>query len=249
MKAFKKSIVTATLLMCTGSISHLQAETHHEAKIAPGVYDLPLKIPKSLESRRKELSQDCLAAQKNIREFAERNGWEKLTESPLVEAVEIYATKEDFDKAVCELSPELIGKPIPTTFSAAVEKNVFYAVTPEVYHDNNPKEREEQAYVKLLTHELAHRLETRIVNGNEDKMGPIWFFEGFAVYVADQYRATLPTLSEAEVWAIVNAKERGSYPKYKAVFIHFLKDVTIQEYVTHAGNDDFIAWLQQKTGH
>jgi hypothetical protein len=57
----------------------------------------------------------------------------------------------------------------------------------------------------------------------------------------------LSKLTDAEVWAIVYAKERGSYPKYKEVFIHFLKGVTLQEYVKQAGRDNFTQWLHEKS--
>ena len=76
-------------------------------------------------------------------------------------------------------------------------------------------------------------------------MGPIWFFEGFAVYVADQYVGSTPNLSESEIWQVVDATKRGSYPKYKAVFIHFLKGTTLSEYMKQAGEPDFTKWLHK----
>jgi hypothetical protein len=68
-----------------------------------------------------------------------------------------------------------------------------------------------------MIHEMAHRLHARIV-GDEQKMGPIWFWEGFAVYAADQYLSNTPDLTETELWSIIDAKERGSYRNYRAVF-------------------------------
>ena len=215
-------------------------------KLAPGVYDVPLKLSQSLEPRREEFRQYLITAQKNLRKFAEKHGWESLTDTPLIGQAEIYDTKVDFDQRAMSLSPEMQGKPIPKTFSAAIEKDVLFAVTPDVYDSNLPQGQEPQAYTKLITHELAHRLEVRIVNGDEDKMGPIWFFEGFAIYAADQYVSNMPKLTEPEIWAIVDSKDRGSYPKYKAVFIHFLKDLPLRDYVKHASEENFNKWLRAR---
>jgi len=242
-------VLAALFFACVGMTTASLADAHDQkpTKLAPGVYHVPLILPESLEPRRAELEQNFIAAQKNLRKFAKKYGWESLTETPLVDQVEIYDTKDSFDQRAVSLSPDLRGKPIPITFSAAVEKNILFAVTPEVFDTNCSKEREPQGYIKLLTHELAHRLHSRIVKGDEDKMGPIWFFEGFAVYAADQYSSE-PQLTAPEIWAIVDAKDRGSYPKYKAVFIHFLQGLTLQNYVRQASEENFSTWLRARAG-
>jgi len=215
-------------------------------ELAPGVYDVPIVLPPSLEPRREEFRQDFIAAQKRLREFATKNGWEHLTDAPFVKQAEIYDTKAGYDGRVYALSPNLQGKPIPKTFSAGIEDDVFFAVSPEICDENFPEGKEPDSYIKLITHELAHRLHVRILNGNEDKMGPIWFFEGFAVYAADQYVAHPPDLTEADIWSIVDAKDRGSYRKYKVVFSHFLKGLTLPEYVKQASEPNFTAWLRSR---
>ena len=55
------------------------------------------------------------------------------------------------------------------------------------------------------------------------------------------------TLSDKEIWEIVNAKQRGSYLKYNVVFKHFLKDkgCSLAEYVKRAGDEDFLSWLRK----
>lgn len=138
------------------------------------------------------------------------------------------------------------GKPIPKTFCAGIEKDIFFSVTPEIADANFPEGKEADGFIRLITHELAHRLHVRIVKGEEEKMGPIWFFEGFAVYAADQYKGNIPQLNEAEIWAIVDAKERGSDRKYKFVFEHFLKDDPLPDYMKQAGDPIFAALLRKR---
>jgi hypothetical protein len=41
-------------------------------------------------------------------------------------------------------------------------------------------------------------------------MGPLWFYEGFEVYGADQYVGAAPKLANAEIWKIAGAQERVS---------------------------------------
>ena len=90
---------------------------------------------------------------------------------------------------------------------------------------------------------MAHRLHIRILEGDEDAMGPIWFYEGFAIYAAGQFETF--SLDSTEIWKIVRSTERESYRKYGAVFRYFLKMVSIRELIEHAGKDDFQEWLQQ----
>jgi hypothetical protein len=81
-------------------------------------------------------------------------------------------------------------------------------------------------------------------------VGPIWFYEGFAVFAADQYVANEPQPTNSEIWSIVEAKKRGSYQKYKTLFKHFLRHTTLQEYLEKAGSPSFLDWLKtlDKTG-
>jgi len=117
------------------------------------------------------------------------------------------------------------------------------SVSPTLYSRIYPEGIENKSFEKLITHEMAHRLHVRILNGNESAMGPLWFFEGFAIYAADQFGNY--TLEPAEIWQIVRNTKRGSYKKYGAVFRYFLKRISIHELIEHAGQEDFLKWLRQ----
>ncbi len=70
------------------------------------------------------------------------------------------------------------------------------------YAEIYPEGIEDKSFEKLLTHEMAHRLHIRILDGNEEAMGPIWFFEGFAIYIADQLIKPEINLSKKEMYEI-----------------------------------------------
>jgi hypothetical protein len=217
-------------------------------ELLPGVYDVPIVLSQSLEGRREEFRQDMIKAQARLRVFANRNGWQKLTDAPFIKQVEIYDTKDGWDNRMRQFYATDAPAEIPKTFSAAIEKEVFFSVSPEVYFANYPDGRlEPDAFIKLMTHELAHRLHVRICKGDEERMGPIWFFEGFAIYAADQLNLNKPKLTEADIWSIVDAKERGSYKKYNVVFRHFLRGMSLPEYVEKAGEQHFTEWLKTRT--
>ena len=57
---------------------------------------------------------------------------------------------------------------IPATYVAGFEKDFFFAVSPEIYATNVAKFVEPDFYEKLITHEMAHKLHVRLVNGNEE---------------------------------------------------------------------------------
>lgn len=214
-------------------------------RVSPGVFSVPLHLPPSLEPRRAEFEEQLLEAQRQLRKFAEDNYWERLTDSPLIKSAEIYDKKEDYDNHLYELEPELKGKAIPKTFTAGIERDVFFAVSPEICNEVFPEGIEKDSYKKLILHELAHRLHVRVVHGREEKMGPVWFYEGFAVNAADQYAAVAPELTDKEIWEVVKDSKRGSYLKYRTVIKHFLKKHSLQELVEHAGDKDFLEWLKK----
>lgn len=119
------------------------------------------------------------------------------------------------------------------------------SVSPELYKQIYPEGIEEKSFEKLITHEMAHALHVRILNGNEDAMGPVWFFEGFAIYAAGQFENSQLKLTRDEIWKIVENPKRGSYKKYSVVFRYFLKKASIQELIKTAGTKDLLDWLRQ----
>lgn len=213
--------------------------------IEQGVYKIPLVLPKSLESQRHELEQTLLAAQRRLRSFAIQYGWRNLIKESFADRAEIYDDKNKFDQRFLKLHGENLSTKLPKAVSAALEKRVFISVSPELYSQNYPEGIEDKFFEKLITHEMAHRLHIRILNGNENAMGPIWFFEGFAIYAAGQFENYNPKMEPSEIWEIVRNTNRGSYKKYAIVFRYFLEKTSIQELIAHARHEDFFKWLAE----
>ncbi len=211
--------------------------------IEEGIYKIPLVLSESLEPQRKELEQVLVAAQRRLRKFAIRNGWSEFVKESFTERAEIYDSQNKFIKAVIRITGIDPSTQFPKEFSACLEQKIFMSVSPEVYSQIYPEGVEDRFFEKLVTHEMVHRLHIRILNGNEEAMGPIWFFEGFAIYAAGQLANY--TIDPIEIWWILENSERTDYTKYGAIFRYFLKRFPIQKLIEHAGDKDFLRWLQQ----
>jgi len=214
--------------------------------IQPGIFDVPVIVDDPQDSRREEYRRIFWNAERSLYNFAHAQGWDQYMDKPFVKQVEIYDSKANFDKRLRELSG-YDKTPIPKTFSAGIEKDIFFSVAPEIYAANYEDGRVVGAYEKLMVHELAHRLHVRLLDGNEERMGPMWFWEGFATHVADQFPNNKEP-SPAEVQQVLKAKERGSYRKYNAVFDYYMKqkNVSLADFIKHAGEPDFNEWLHAK---
>ncbi|MCK4453295.1 hypothetical protein KAU59_02960 [candidate division WOR-3 bacterium] len=201
-------------------------------------------MPALLEPQRNEFERTLTAAQKRLKDFAGKNGWEAFIKESFVDRAEIFDNKNNFDQAFLKLHGEDPSTKLPKTVSAALEKKIFIAVSPKLYRQNYPEGIEEKSFEKLITHEMAHRLHIRILNGDEHAMGPIWFFEGFAIYAAGQFEKSQAKLNSTEIWEIIKEQERGSYKNYSFVFRYFLTRVSINDLVERAGKKDFLDWLR-----
>jgi len=231
------------IIILSGNICNASEKGEKTHMIEKGVYIAPVIISKSLESRREEFEETLIASQIRIREFAKTYGWENLTEESFFDRVEIYDSKEVFDRRVKEITETDPSVQLPRTYSAVLEKRILVAVSPEIFRENYPQGIEDKFYEKIMAHEIAHRLHIRILNGNEEAMGPVWFFEGFAIYAANQFEHSSLVLSDEEIGEIIRSEERGSYEKYAFVFRYFVKKRPVKEMVEEAGKKDFIQFL------
>lgn len=208
--------------------------------------ELPVKliIPVSLEPRRAELESAVRAAVARILVFAQAHGWERHCAEPFFDSVRIFDDKAAFDAFLIAATGADQGTKLPAEFCAALENRVLTAVSPPMYDAVYPDGREPGSYAKLLAHEIAHRLHIRILGGDEEAMGPVWFYEGFAIHAADQMNDPRYALADDELWRIVTEPKRGSYKKYGAVIRRFLQKTSIKEMVARAGKDGFAEWLK-----
>jgi hypothetical protein len=207
--------------------------------VEEGIYRVPLILSPSLKPRRRQFEQTLLAAQRRIVRFADKHGWKDLTKQSFFDRARIFDANADFDEALAGVAGLPLSTVFPKTYSAALESRVLMAVSPELYAENYPEGVEKDSFEKLLAHEIAHRLHIRILKGNEDAMGPTWFYEGFATYAADQFEELTHDLKTSEIHEVLASEDRGGYRKYASVFRFFAEKAPIKELIEQASQKDF----------
>jgi hypothetical protein len=205
-----------------------------------------LLLTKTLEPRRAEFEGYIVKAMENVRAFAAKYGWSSLVHESFFDKVMIFDVKNEFDRTLLELCKMDPGMILPESYCGALEERNLIAVSPEYYAKVYPQGIEPDSYIKLLTHEICHRLHVRILNGDEEAMGPVWFFEGFAIFAADQFTQSKLKLTKEEIWNIVEEPRRGSYEKYSHVFKYFVNKIPLKELVANAKREDLADWLKSR---
>lgn len=200
---------------------------------------IPLILSDSLENRRAEFQTYVDNAQKNIQLFSKKYAWEQLAEEDFMDSVMIFDNKNRYNIELLKLAGADTSIQLPDTYCAALERRTLVSISPEYYAKVYSEGIEEKSFEKLLTHEIAHSLHIRILNGDEDAMGPVWFYEGFAMYVANQFSQSEIEISSEEMQNIMNDPERGSYMNYNYIFRHFAKELPLQELILKAKNESF----------
>lgn len=198
-----------------------------------------LILPGSLENRRAEFRSCINSSIQNIKIFADKYGWIDFTEEEFMDRVMIFDNKSEFNSALLKLANADKSIKLPDTYCAALEKRTLAAVTPEFYSKVYPEGKELNSYEKLLTHELAHQLHVRVLYGDESSMGPVWFYEGFAIFAADQFSDSEIMLTKEEMVRIMLSEDRKSYIKYNYIFRYFTKRIPLKELIQKAKDDNF----------
>ncbi len=209
-----------------------------------GVWELPLALSPSLEGRREYFEEMLLAAQRRIRDFSRRHKWQRQTATPLALRAAIYEDKAKFDLALIRLLGATATKRIPRTQASALARGTLVLAAPEVYKDLAEAGIETDSYEKLMAHELAHGLHSRLLDGNDELVGPEWFREGFAVHAAGQYELLQIEPAYEEIYRIVNGNS-ASPQAYGAAFRHFARRVPLQDLIKRAYLPTFKGWLLQ----
>jgi hypothetical protein len=132
---------------------------------------------------------------------------------------------------------------------AALENRILMAVCPNEFLRLSPEYAKwNDSWQRLLAHEITHRFHVNLLHGNEDAMGPSWFYEGFAVFGAGQnldeglmYNSALEALSS------VHEKGPLAYRRYVAAVRFFMQTKPLDKLIEHAGKPDFEDWLKAST--
>lgn len=180
--------------------------------------------------------------------FARAHGWTEEAEVSLFDRVEIFSTQQALFQRILQIHNLPKTTPIPTkTLVAALEGRVLLAVTPTTYEAIAPEyAAQPRSWTRLMAHELIHRLHVEILSGNEEAMGPQWFYEGLAVIGAGQRldAGLAYTSPEEALTAVADKAAPRLYRRYAAALRYFMTEAPLPELVTRAGAPDFEAWLQ-----
>lgn len=240
MRIFFLGLILSAVAACTPKSQHDLAQARK----------VPLILAPSLEPNRAQLQQSVDSATEIVRAFAEKNGWGAHTRDEFMDSVMILDDKLMFNKTLLKLLQEDTTTALPETYCAALEKRILITMSPVFYARVYPEGEEAHSFSMLLAHEMAHRLHIRILGGNEDAMGPIWFFEGFAIYAAGQLTHIDMSLTNEELIEIIQDPDRGSYVNYSVLFQRLAGLVPVSELVQRAGqpgfNDEMILVLRGK---
>lgn len=208
-------------------------------EIETGVYEIPLIVSDSLTSKKDYINQCIIQAQRNIVDFSKEYGYEAYVCPSFMKKAEIFATQDDFKKVISGYLDLPKGFILPATVSAVLEEEIFMSISPSLYKDIYPIEGEkEKGYERLVTHEIAHRLHVRILHGDEEAMGPSWFYEGFATFVAKQFLDF--DCDKNTMWDIIENNKQVPYKYYAAIFRYLSKKVNLHELVMSTSKDTFI---------
>lgn len=185
-----------------------------------------------------EFEKQIQTSVSNILIFSKQNGVNlEIGPEFLSEAI-LYGSKSSFDDFMKSQPDWPKNSDVPPSYVGVGENKKLHVVSWAVYKDIFPQATVGD-YEKLITHELVHLYHIAYLKGLENKMGPIWFYEGFACLVAQQFPdEPLPT--NEKIKEILESPERGSYKLYSAILHELIRSKSIKDLLDHAHDSDFL---------
>lgn len=189
----------------------------------------------------------ALEAEEIVRSFSESTPWADAGRLRQFDRIEVFADQNRLWQRVLEIHG-LEPAPLPVArLVAGLEGRVLLVVTPEHYREIAPDYASEaDAWTRLMAHEIAHRFHVSLLDGDEEAMGPTWFFEGFAVLVSGQGlgREHHPGSVGEALDLVRDTKSPGAYGRFRASLGFLLGRAPLEELVSHASRPDFEDWLR-----
>ena len=205
-----------------------------------------LTLPAGEEHRRRWYAEQVVAAHETIAAFAAEHGWASRVR-PFIQRVEVFADQAGLWTRLRTAFGRPDDAPLPTPgLAGALEQGVLQVVTPEAYARVHPRYGAAPgAYERLLAHEMAHRLHIAVLDGDEERMGPAWFYEGFAV-VASGDLVGLEVATADDLWRHARADGPDAYAHYAAALRLLAARIPLPELVARAGDAGFEGWVAER---
>jgi len=217
-------------------------------RVEPAWVAARLALPAGEEPRRRWYADQVVAAHGTIAAFAAAHGWADRVR-PFFRHVEVYADQGELWARLRTVFGLPDDAPLPTpSLAGALEQGVLTVVTPELYARVQPRYGAAPgAFARLLAHEMAHRLHIAVLDGDEERMGPPWFYEGFAV-VASGDLVGLEVATADDLWRHARTEGGGAYAHFAAALRFLAERVPLAELVARAADVGFEGWLRERLG-
>jgi hypothetical protein len=191
-------------------------------------------------SQEKRFADNLEVAFERLNTFLKEQNLAQTPIENLVDEVIHFESKELFDSEMMRLTNGQMES-IPRTYVAVGDGGVLRIVSLNAYLKIHP-EHAVKDYINILVHESAHIFHSKTYG--DEGMGPIWFFEGFAIVAADQYVDEV-NLSKDEMEAVAESKVRGDYKKYGFMIRELNKTYSLKDMLQRAKDEPnkFLSYL------
>lgn len=171
-----------------------------------------------------------------VLDFSNKNKLGIKQPSEFIKSAVMYGTKRAFDEMMYASGwPK--NQSIPKNYVGVGQNKVFHVVSWEVYKEIYPKDSKDD-YQKLITHEISHLFHITYLKGQEDHMGPRWFYEGFACLVANQYEDSIMPSKET-IQKILKDDKFGDYKAYVSLLREVVKSKSLPTLLEDARKNEF----------
>ena len=186
---------------------------------------------------------DRQAALAIVTAFAEANGWSRHI--PALSRIDVLVAP---DRAALEAylraEGELEGPAPPALLATALAGRIVLAEAAAVAGLRPEYLAVDNGWVRILAHEYVHLLHELIVGGDPARLGPEWFFEGFACVGAGQRLGrSFVGAAPAAVIAALAVEGRQRYAVYDAAVRFFAGRHGLPALIANAAATDFETWL------
>ncbi len=190
---------------------------------------------------RQVIWKDIVRARQALRSVALTNHLDSGLEALRIGHIEIFSSKTTFDRRLIAIDGLPPDTKFPPSYVAVVDGNVLYACSEQAAIASNPLVKSRTDYVALLTHEMAHALHIALLDGDEARMGPRWFYEGFAIIAAGQF-ADQPPISKQEYLDVVFSRTKPDYRLYGMALRKLVQIHPLAELISRASKPGFCDW-------
>ncbi|MGD9910734.1 MAG: hypothetical protein AB7U79_09100 [Candidatus Izemoplasmatales bacterium] len=184
------------------------------------------------------IEKSYLHAKTILKDFISVNHLPALGSLELIDEIIVFNKHSDFKKILIS-TLSMNKEDIQPTCVGTIWKKTLYLMTKSYYFDHYASGIETFGYEKLIAHELAHAYHIHLLDGIEEKMGPVWFYEGFAIFASGQFASKIEKVSNQHLERILFSEDRMFYQLYGALFHELVVHEDLMSLVSDAANPHF----------